>query len=69
MHLTGINGIHALSKSSIDTTLSGDSVRSGREELGNAGGVEASLRETESSTETGTTSTYNNGIVLVILGD
>lgn len=38
-----------------------------REQLGNTGGVEASLGQTEGSTQTGTTGTDNDGIVLVIL--
>lgn len=38
-----------------------------REKLGNTGNVEASLRQTESSTQTGTTGTDDNGIVLVVL--
>lgn len=64
-----INRSNALSKSSIDTTLSGDGVGSGREEFGDTGSVETGLGETESRTKTGTTSTYDNGIVLVILGN
>lgn len=60
-------GGNLLSKSSIDTTLSGDSVRTSGEELGDTSGVEASLSETEGSTQTGTTGTDHNGIVLVIL--
>jgi hypothetical protein len=56
-----------LSKSSIDTTLGSDSVRTSREELGDTSSVEASLGQTEGSTQTGTTGTNHNGIVLVIL--
>jgi hypothetical protein len=56
-----------LSKSSIDTTLGSDSVRTSREELGDTSSVEASLGQTEGSTQTGTTGTNDNGIVLVIL--
>ena len=52
---------------SVDTTLGSDGVRSGGEELGNAGSVEASLGETESGTETGTAGTDNDGIELVVL--
>lgn len=52
---------------SVDTTLRSDGVRSGGEELGNAGSVEAGLGETESGTETGTAGTDNDGIVLVVL--
>lgn len=57
---------HSLSEGSVDTTLSGDSVRSGREELGNTGSVEASLSETESGSQTGTTSTDNQSIVFMV---
>lgn len=56
-----------VSESSIDTTLGGDSVRSSREKLGDTGGVEASLGETESSSQTSTTGTDNEGIILVVL--
>lgn len=38
-----------------------------REQLGNTGSVETSLSKTEGSTETGTTGTNNDGIVLVVL--
>jgi len=55
-----------VTKSSINTTLSGDCVRTGREKLGDTSSVETSLGETESSTKTSTTSTDNNGIVLVV---
>lgn len=41
-------------------------MRTCREELGDTGGVEASLGETESSSQTGTTSTNNQGIVFVV---
>jgi hypothetical protein len=60
-------GGNLLSKRSIDTTLGGDSVRTSGEELGDTGSVEASLGETEGSTQTRTTGTDDNGIVLVIL--
>ena len=56
-----------VSESSIDTTLSSDGVRSSREELGDTGSVEASLGKTESSSQTGTTGTDNESIVLVVL--
>jgi hypothetical protein len=56
-----------LSKSGIDTTLGGDSVRTGREKLGDTSSVEASLGQTKGSTQTGTTGTNDNGIVLVVL--
>jgi hypothetical protein len=59
--------VDVLSESSVDTTLGGDSVTSGREQLGHTGGFEASLGKTEGSAQTGTTGTDNDGIVLVIL--
>lgn len=58
---------HILPEGSIDATLGSDSVTSRREELGNTGSVEASFRETESGTQSGTTSADDDGIVLVIL--
>lgn len=58
---------HILSKGSVDTTLSRDSVASRREELGDTGSVEPGFRKTESGTQPGTTSTDDNGIILVIL--
>lgn len=60
-------GGNLLSKGSVDTTLGGDGVGSGREKLGNTGSVETSLGQTEGSTQTGTTGTDNDGIVLVVL--
>jgi len=51
---------------SIDTALGSDSVRSGGEELGDASSLEACLRESESGSETSTTGTDDDGIVLVI---
>lgn len=59
--------VDVLSESSVDTTLGGDSVTSGREQLGDTGSLEASLGKTEGSAQTGTTGTDNDGIVLVIL--
>lgn len=56
-----------VAESSVDAALRSDSVGSGREELGDTGGVEAGLSETESGTETSTTGTNDEGIVLVIL--
>lgn len=58
---------NVLSKGRVDTTLGSDSVTSGGEELRDTGSVESSLRETESGTQTGTTGTDDDGIVLVIL--
>lgn len=52
----------------VDTTLSSDSVASGREQLGDTGSVETGLSKTEGGSQTGTTSTNDEGIVLVVLG-
>lgn len=51
----------------VDATLGSDCVTSRGEELGNAGSVEAGLSETEGGTETGTTGTNNDRIVLMVL--
>lgn len=56
-----------LSEGSVDTTLGSDSVTSRGEQLGNTSCLESSLGQTESSAQTGTTGTDNEGIVLVIL--
>ena len=58
--------LYVLSERGIDTTLRGYSVRTGREELGDTGSVEASLSETEGRTQTSSSSTNDDGIVLVI---
>lgn len=58
---------HLLSKGSIDTTLSSDSVRSSGEKLRDTGSVESSFSKTEGGTQTGTTSTDDDGIVFVVL--
>jgi len=55
-----------ITEGGIDTTLGGDSVRSGGEELGNASGLIALLGETESGTEAGTAGTDDDTIVRVI---
>lgn len=55
-----------VSECCIDTSLRGDGMRAGREKLCDACSVEASFCETESCTETGTTSSNNDGIVLVV---
>lgn len=39
-----------------------------REKLGNTSSVETGFGQTESRTQTGTTGTHNNGIILVVLG-
>jgi hypothetical protein len=60
------NRVYVLSERGIDTTLRGDSVRTGREELGDTGGVEASLGETKGRAQTSSSSANNDGIVLVV---
>lgn len=50
----------------IDTTLSCYSVRSRGEQLGDTGGVKTGLCETESGSKTRSTSSYDDGIVLVV---
>lgn len=56
-----------VAQSSVDAALRSDGVGSGREELRDTGSVETGLGKTESSTETSTTSTNDEGIVLVVL--
>ena len=51
----------------IDATLGGDGMTSGREELGNAGRVEAGLGETKGSSETRAAGADDEGIVMVVL--
>lgn len=58
--------VYVLSERGIDTTLSGDSVRTGGKELGDTSSVEASLGKTEGRTQTSSSSTDDNGIVLVV---
>jgi len=55
-----------VTQSSVDTTLSGDGVRTGREELSDTGGVQASLGKTEGGTKTSTTGSNDESIVLVV---
>ena len=55
-----------VSKSSINTTLSSDSVGSGGEQLGDTSSVETSLSQTEGGSQTSTTSTNDQGIVFVV---
>lgn len=55
-----------VTESSVDTTLSGDSVGSSGEKLGDTGGLESTLGKTESSSQTGTTSTDNYSVKLVV---
>ena len=48
------------------TYLGSDGMGSGGEELGDASSLETSFGETEGGSETGTTSTNNDGIVLMV---
>lgn len=61
--------VDILSERSIDTTLRRHRMTSGREKLRYACGVESSLSQTESGPKTCPTSTDNDSIVLVILGE
>jgi hypothetical protein len=54
-------------QSSIDSSLGCYRVTSSGEELGYARGVETSLGKTKGCPQTGTASTNDNGIILVIL--
>lgn len=58
-------GVH-VSESGVDTSLRSDGVGSGGEQLGDTSGVEASLGQTEGGSETGSTGSNNNTIVLVV---
>lgn len=55
--LLQVGGWQTYAESCIDTSLRSHSVTSGREKLGYAGSLEASLCETKGGTETGTTGT------------
>ena len=55
-----------VSQGGIDASLRGDGVRSGGEELCDAGRVEAGLCETECGAQTGASRSDDNGIVLVV---
>lgn len=48
-----------ISNGSVDTTLSRNRVRTGREQLGDASGIEASFGQTQSSAKTSASSAYN----------
>lgn len=50
----------------VDTSLGGNSVRSGGEKFGNAGGFETLFDKTESSSESGTSSSDDNSVEGVI---
>jgi hypothetical protein len=55
-----------VSESCIDTTLSSDSVASSGKQFRDTGSVEASFRQTEGGSQTSTSGTDNDGIVLVV---
>jgi hypothetical protein len=55
-----------ISKSGIDTTLGSNSVGSGREQLGDASGLESLLSAAHSSSKAGTSSSYYDSIVRLI---
>lgn len=61
-----ISKCYVLSEGSVDTTLRSYSVRTSGEELGNTSSVEASLSKTEGRSQTSSSSTDNDGIVLVV---
>ena len=50
----------------VDSTLSGDGMRPSGEQLRNASGLETSLGKSEGGSETGTTSSDDDGIILMI---
>lgn len=56
-----------VAKGGVDTTLSRNGVGTSREELGNTGSVETGFGKTKGSAKTGTASTNNKSIVLVVL--
>lgn len=56
-----------VSQSSVDSSLCGDGVRSSWEELGNTSSVESSLGKTESCAKTGSSSSNDDSIVLMVL--
>ena len=55
-----------VAKGRVDASLGGDSVAAGGEELGNDGGLESLLNKTESCSEAGTSSSNDDGIVLMV---
>ena len=57
-----------ISQSGIDTALGSNGVGTGGEELGNAGGLETGLGKAKSGSESGTSGTNNNCIILVVNG-
>jgi hypothetical protein len=57
---------HSLSKGSVDTTLSGNGMRSSGEQLGDTGSVEAGLGKTEGGSQTSTAGADDESIVFVV---
>ena len=55
-----------VAKGRVDASLGGDGVAAGGEELGDDGGLEPLLNETESCSEAGTSSSNDDGIVLMV---
>lgn len=51
----------------IDASLGGGSMATGREKLGETSGVESLLSKTDRGSKTGTTTTDDKGIILVVL--
>lgn len=56
-----------VSERSIDTTLGGDGVGTSGEKLRDTGSLEASLGQAKRRSQTGTSGTDNNRIILMIL--
>lgn len=55
-----------VSKSGVDTSLSSHGMRSGWEKLGDASGFEACFGQSKGSSESCTTGSHNNSVILVI---
>lgn len=55
-----------VTKCSIDTSLGSDSVRSCREQLGHASGLESSFCKTESSSQSSSSSSDDNSVISVV---
>lgn len=55
-----------VTESGVNSSLGSDSVRTSREKLSDTSGFEASFSESESSAETGTTSSDDNSVISVI---
>ena len=55
-----------VAESGVDAALGGDGVGACREELGDAGGFEAGFGEADGGTESSASSSYHDGIVVVV---